>query len=80
MKTAISLPDETFSRADRRAHELGISRSEFFALAARHYLDALDADSLTEQIDDVLNRLDHTGSDDAVAVGRRRLHDIDDEW
>jgi len=29
MKTAISVPDETFDQAERRAAELGMSRSEF---------------------------------------------------
>ena len=43
MKTAISLPDDTFDRASQRATELGMSRSEFFARAAQHYLDELDA-------------------------------------
>ena len=38
MKTAISVPDETFAQATRQAAELGISRSEFFARAARRYL------------------------------------------
>ena len=38
VKTAISVPDETFEQATRQAAELGISRSEFFARAARRYL------------------------------------------
>ena len=34
MKTAISLPDDTYEQATRQARALGISRSEFFARAA----------------------------------------------
>ncbi|MFD2090912.1 ribbon-helix-helix protein, CopG family [Blastococcus deserti] len=82
MKTAISLPDETFDRASRRAAELGMSRSEFFARAAQRYLEELDTQSLTQQIDDALERLlegdDSAG--DAITVGRRLLADTDDEW
>jgi predicted DNA-binding protein len=82
MKTAISLPDETFERACRRASDLGISRSEFFALAAQRYLDELDSQSLTGQIDSALERL--AGTDEAaaaaVAVGHRVLDAVDDEW
>ena len=74
MKTAISLPDDTFEQATERAEELGISRSEFFARAARRYLDDLSSSSLTGQIDDALQA---AGADDsgsaAVAVGRRLL-------
>ena len=81
MKTAISLPDETFDRASRRAVELGMSRSEFFATAAQRYLDELDAQSLTAQVDAALETLP-TGDDpaeDAVTAGRRLLM-ADDDW
>src|ERR1700735_3255314 len=54
MKTAISLPEDTFEQATRQAAELGISRSEFFARAARRYLDDLASRSLTQQIDEAL--------------------------
>lgn len=54
MKTAISIPDATFERAERRAHELGVSRSEFYAKAAERWLDALDDEGTTERIDQVL--------------------------
>jgi predicted DNA-binding protein len=82
MKTAISVPDDTYERASRRAGDLGMSRSEFFARAAERYLDELDAQSLTTQIDDALDRLgapDDTAAD-AVAAGHRLLADADDEW
>lgn len=58
MKTAISLPDDTFDRASQRARALGMSRSEFFARAAQHYLAELDAESITRQIDLALDYLD----------------------
>lgn len=82
MKTAISLPDETYERASRRAGDMGLSRSEFFARAAQRYLDELDAQSLTSQIDDALDRFDPTddAAADARAVGYRLLADTDDKW
>ncbi len=86
MKTAISLPDETFDRASRRARDLGMSRSEFFTRAAQRYLDELDSQSLTGQIDDALEHLgERLGDSDegqaaAVAVGHRVLDAVDDEW
>ena len=80
MKTAISLPDDTFEQATARAHELGMSRSQFFATAARRYLDELANQSLTIQIDQVLTAV---GEDDsgraASAAGRRRLA-REDSW
>jgi metal-responsive CopG/Arc/MetJ family transcriptional regulator len=79
MKTAISVPDDTYEEASGKAAELGISRSEFFARAARRYLEELATRSLTEQINEALQAVgDDDSSAAAVAVGRARLADPDD--
>jgi len=82
VKTAISVPDETFDRVCRRAVALGISRSEFFATAARRYLDDLDEESLTDQIDTALEGLESLDESQkaAVAVGRRVVGAAGDDW
>jgi metal-responsive CopG/Arc/MetJ family transcriptional regulator len=80
VKTAISLPDETYERVTRRANELGMSRSEFFARAADRYLDELDRDSLTRAINEALSS-EVDGDDSnaaAVAAGHRTLADAGD--
>ena len=64
MKTAISLPDETFERVERAAAKLGVSRSEFFARAAERWLDALDDETTTEAINEAIAGLE----DDAAFV------------
>ena len=68
------MPDEIFAQATRQAAELGISRSEFFARAARRYLDELASRSLTQEVNEALQA---AGSDDsavaAAQAGRRRL-------
>ena len=79
VKTAISLPDDTYEQASRRAAELGISRSEFFARAARRYLDELASHSLTQQIDEALQTADDDSSGAAAAAGRRYLA-AQDDW
>ncbi|WP_028279926.1 ribbon-helix-helix protein, CopG family [Arthrobacter sp. H5] len=82
MKTAISVPDEIYHQATRRARALGMSRSEFFARAADAYLHQLDARSITEQINEAIGQ--QTGIDDslaaAVAGGRATLERNTDEW
>ena len=82
MKTAISIPDATFERATRKAQALGMSRSEFFTRAAARYLDELEAESITEQIDLALTLLDgeDDSSRDAVASGRRVLASDQGDW
>jgi metal-responsive CopG/Arc/MetJ family transcriptional regulator len=79
MKTAISVPDDIYEEASKQAAELGISRSEFFARAARGYLEELASRSLTEQINEALEAV---GDDDsnaaAAAAGRAGLAGLDD--
>jgi metal-responsive CopG/Arc/MetJ family transcriptional regulator len=81
MKTAISIPDEIFTRAEDRAAELGLSRSEFVTRAVQRYLEQLDAESITEQIDAAVALI---GGDDsakaAVGVGHRLLEASEDAW
>jgi predicted DNA-binding protein len=82
VKTAISLPDETFRRVDRCAKELGISRSEFFATAAERYLSELDAASVTLRIDEAVDAVGlDTSWQFAVHVGQRTLTEQGgEEW
>jgi hypothetical protein len=71
---SLLVPDDTFEAATKRAQKLGMSRSEFFSVAARRYLDELDRESITQQVDEALRA---AGGDEsaaaAAAAGRRRL-------
>lgn len=60
MKTAISLPDQLFKRADRQAQKERISRSALVQRALEAYLRCR-ADDVTAQIDAALEDL---GRDD----------------
>jgi metal-responsive CopG/Arc/MetJ family transcriptional regulator len=80
VKTAISVPDDTFEQATRQAAELGISRSEFFARAARRYLDELASRSLTQQVDDALRAAGDDGSGAAAARAGRDLLATGEDW
>ena len=82
VKTAISVPDNTYERVSKRARELGMSRSELFSRAAARYLDELDAESVTRQIDLALSSLGprDDSAADAVAAGHRMLAATTDEW
>jgi hypothetical protein len=82
VKTAISVPDDTFTRAEQRARALGITRSQFYTQAAKRYLDQLDAESLTGQIDAAIDTVGPDESNDlASAAGRQVLGQADeDDW
>ncbi|WP_375424565.1 CopG family transcriptional regulator [uncultured Friedmanniella sp.] len=81
MKTAISMPDDTFARVSERAQQLGLSRSELLTRAAVAYLGRLDAASLTARINAALELVGADDDlDDVVAAGKRHLLAIDDDW
>lgn len=58
MKTAISVPDQTFERVEQAAARLGVSRSEFFARAAERWLRDLDDTDTTVAIDRALESIE----------------------
>jgi Ribbon-helix-helix protein, copG family len=80
VKTAISVPDDTFEQATKQAAELGISRSEFFARAARRYLDELASRSLTQQVNDALQAAGDDDSAAAAAHAGRELLATGQDW
>ncbi|MDF1563866.1 MAG: hypothetical protein P1V51_12530 [Deltaproteobacteria bacterium] len=57
MKTAVSIPDEVFADADRLAKRLSKSRSQLYAEALAEYIARRQADSVTAQLDEVLEEL-----------------------
>jgi len=59
MKTAVSLPDDVYERADRLAKRTGRSRSRLFADALREYVAAHSPDEITEAMN---KACDETGS------------------
>ncbi len=82
MKTAISIPDATFHKAEEQAKRLGMNRSEFFTKGVSSYLDELDKESLTGLIDDAIDLLEEmdVSQSDAVAAGKALLAATEDEW
>ncbi len=53
MKTAISIPDEVFSAAEKTAKRLGVSRSELYSTAVREYIVSHVAEHITESLDEI---------------------------
>lgn len=51
MKTAISLPDQLFQRAESFASTQALSRSELYATALSEYLERHEAATITAQLD-----------------------------
>lgn len=77
MKTAVSLPDETFHRADVVARRLGISRSELYARALEEYLGPPTDEETTAKLDEVYAVY---GSEVEPAVRHAQRRAIGDTW
>lgn len=53
MKTAVSIPDQLFEKAEQTAKRLKISRSQLYAAALGDFLRQRDAASITERLNAV---------------------------
>ena len=53
MKTAISIPDDVFSRAERFAHRRKMTRSALFTVAVDEYIHHHREDDVTRKLDKV---------------------------
>jgi metal-responsive CopG/Arc/MetJ family transcriptional regulator len=58
MKTAISLPNETFESAEQLAKRLGKSRSELYTLAINDYLERNNDTHVQESLNSVYSQTD----------------------
>jgi len=56
VKAAISMPDDLFRSAEAAARRLGVSRSELYAKAVRHFLKQQDGDAITERLNEVYSQ------------------------
>lgn len=67
MKTALSLPDDLFDEAEALADRLGVSRSELYRRAVRHYVKLHDPEAVTRAIDRACDAAESTTDDQAFA-------------
>ncbi len=54
MKTAVSVPDDVFDRAERLARREGRSRSEVYSAALREYVARHSPDEIADALDRVV--------------------------
>jgi metal-responsive CopG/Arc/MetJ family transcriptional regulator len=81
MKTAISLPDTLFERAERVAREMKLNRSQLYAQALEAYLDQLDPDAITAAFNDVYRAASATIEPGLWEMQLASLSELaEDEW
>ena len=58
MKTAISIPDQVFSRAEKFARRRKMTRSALFTIAVDEYIQHHRQDNVTQKLDEVYAKWD----------------------
>jgi predicted transcriptional regulator len=56
MKTAVSVPDDLFRRAEVAARRLRVSRSQLYATAISEFLTRQQASAVTERLNEAYSR------------------------
>lgn len=73
MKTAVSVPNEVFARADALAKATGRSRSEVYSAALAEYVARHAPDEVTAALDKVVGQLgEGSGPDEFVSTAASR--------
>jgi metal-responsive CopG/Arc/MetJ family transcriptional regulator len=78
MKTAISIPDRLFERAESFARQLGVSRSKLYAVAIESFLKEHERESVTAALDKVYG--DRASSLDPALARLQAATLPRDEW
>lgn len=73
MKTAVSIPDELFSRAEEMARQTGKSRSQVYQEALAEYLLRRDPGSVTRAMDEALAEIEPQPDPWLTEAGRQTL-------
>jgi len=67
MKTAVSIPDATFKKADRLARRTGMSRSELYSRAVERFVETYDHSKTVEALNQIYG-IESSALDSAVAA------------
>ncbi len=78
MKTAVSIPDDIFERAERPARREQRSRSEVYAAALDEYVARHAHDEVTDTMNRVCDEVGDNGDGFLAAAGRQALDRV--EW
>lgn len=74
MKTAVSIPDDLFRRADELADRLGKSRSEVYREALADYVARREHGAITRALDALADELATDDGGFAANAARRALY------
>jgi metal-responsive CopG/Arc/MetJ family transcriptional regulator len=82
MKTAISLPNILYEKADKTASYMGIPRSKLFSLALEEFIEKHNGQLITDKINEVYEKIDQREFDHYLNVGLEPIRNLtkNDTW
>ena len=82
MKTAISLSDNLFEKAEKTAKYMGIPRSRLFVIALEDYIARHNGEMITEKLNEVYDKINKDEYSNDLAVGLESLRNFtkNDTW
>jgi metal-responsive CopG/Arc/MetJ family transcriptional regulator len=78
MKTAVSISDDLFGKAEKFAKKARISRSRLYSAAIEEYLENREKQKLIEKINKVCAKVDTSADPVVLRMALRSLPE--DEW
>ena len=73
MKTAVSIPDNVYTSAEKLARRLGKSRSQLYAQALSNYLSKHQKEGITTKLNEVYRNNDSTVDPVLISMQTRSL-------
>ena len=82
MKTAISLSNSLYEKAEETALYLGIPRSKLFAMALEEYILKHNGKMITEKINEVYDKIDTEEFEPYLSIGLESTRNLtkNDTW
>ena len=82
MKTAISLSDSLYEKAEEAALYMGISRSRLFAMALEEFISKNNGKMITEKINEVYEKIDQKEFEPYLNAGLESIRNLtkNDTW
>ena len=82
MKTAISLSNELFEKAEKTARYIGIPRSRLFVVALEDYIVKHNGEMITKKLNEVYEKINQNEFSKDLDVGLESLRNLtkNDTW
>lgn len=79
MKTAISIDEELYRKAEKLSTKLNLSRSQLFAQALEYLLEKSETLEIIQRLNEVYGPNDMEAKETAK-VGKKKMRGIVDKW